>query len=77
MFYYDYVLTFGDELKYIWGSGRFSIGSILFVLARYLGFASCVLSNFEKSLSISRALTCLQVTAIISSEGNFILPHSY
>lgn len=69
MFYYDYVLTFGDELNHIWGRGRFSIGSILFVLARYLGFASCVLSNFEKSLSISNTLTCLRVTAIISSEG--------
>ncbi|KAF7420850.1 hypothetical protein PC9H_011368 [Pleurotus ostreatus] len=79
MFYYDYVLTFGDEssgpisgfvefrqLKHIWGRGRFSIGSILFVLARYLGFASCVLSNFEGS-----HLRCagLRVTAIISSEA--------
>ncbi|KAI0831457.1 hypothetical protein BC628DRAFT_1415955 [Trametes gibbosa] len=35
--YYDYLLTFSDEVEYFWKSANLSIISVLFVVNRYLG----------------------------------------
>ncbi|KAH9857025.1 hypothetical protein C2E23DRAFT_881512 [Lenzites betulinus] len=35
--YYDYLLTFSDEVEYFWKSASLSIISVLFVVNRYLG----------------------------------------
>ena len=34
VFYFDYLLTFSDEVKLLWGR-RFSIVKVLFILSRY------------------------------------------
>ncbi|TBU49953.1 hypothetical protein BD309DRAFT_946572 [Dichomitus squalens] len=35
--YYDYLLTFGDEVGHFWGKAKMSLVSVLFVFNRYLG----------------------------------------
>ncbi|TBU34706.1 hypothetical protein BD311DRAFT_773757 [Dichomitus squalens] len=35
--YYDYLLTFGDEVAHFWGKAKMSLVSVLFVFNRYLG----------------------------------------
>ncbi|KAI0362265.1 hypothetical protein OH77DRAFT_1389384, partial [Trametes cingulata] len=47
MLYYDYCLTLGPEIDYFWGTAKFSLASVLFVLNRYLGVLGPIPVIFE------------------------------
>ncbi|KAL0952423.1 hypothetical protein HGRIS_006696 [Hohenbuehelia grisea] len=58
LFFYDYVLTLGDEIEFVWIAGKLSIGLILYLAARYLGLASCIISFLPVTPESSNAVTC-------------------
>jgi len=49
---YDYILTFTDELEYIWSSPR-SIGNLLFILTRYPVFEETTLVLYHQFAVLS------------------------
>lgn len=40
--YYDYVLTFADEVRYFWNTSRMSTFAMLFLVSRYISLVSHV-----------------------------------
>lgn len=73
LLYYDYALTFGMELKYMWGE-RFRLSTILYVWCRYALVANIVYLftisgkidiSCDAGYKISSALSVLGRTAVI------------
>ncbi|RDB15606.1 hypothetical protein Hypma_004051 [Hypsizygus marmoreus] len=60
LLYYDYVLTFGMEVKYIWGQ-KFRISTALYVCCRY-----ALVANVIYLLTIANKITIKYVGFIIS-----------
>ena len=51
LLYYDYILTFPSELKYIWKGGVFKVSTGLYIFYRY-----ALLANVLYLLAISNKL---------------------
>ncbi|KAF7433532.1 hypothetical protein PC9H_005488 [Pleurotus ostreatus] len=47
LFIYDYVLTLGDEARYVW-TAPWSLGKILFLLTRYPTFVDVALALYRE-----------------------------
>ncbi|KAI0788238.1 hypothetical protein C8Q74DRAFT_1366994 [Fomes fomentarius] len=60
LLYYDYMLTFPSELKYIWKSGIFKVSSGLYILYRY-----ALLANVLYLLAISNKLGSKDISEAI------------
>ncbi|KIK64918.1 hypothetical protein GYMLUDRAFT_379369 [Collybiopsis luxurians FD-317 M1] len=71
LFLYDYVLTFGDEVRYVWRPKRIAIGSVAFFLARYCAMAATIivlLPNSDNISGTSNSANVLRLVSIIASE---------
>jgi len=66
--FYDWFLTSGDELDFLWCRGRFTFARILFILARYPGLACAIVGVFPQTVHQNSITTCLTVVTILSSE---------
>ncbi|KAJ8074866.1 hypothetical protein PM082_019193 [Marasmius tenuissimus] len=71
LFLYDYLLTFSDEIDYIWSSRRLSPTTVSFFFSRYSALATAIMTliPFTKTLQGDRFATILRMVAIVSSEA--------
>ncbi|KAJ7600522.1 hypothetical protein C8J56DRAFT_1156876, partial [Mycena floridula] len=65
LLYFDYILTFGMEVKYVWRS-RFRLSTILYVFCRYALVAN-ILYLLAISNKLNDSLTCDQWYKVIGS----------
>ncbi|KAH9964885.1 hypothetical protein BC827DRAFT_895970 [Russula dissimulans] len=68
LIFYDWLLTYDDELSFFWRRGKITCGRILFVLARYPGLACAIVGLLPLTTTINNVTTCLTVVTILSSE---------
>jgi len=68
LIFYDWLLTYDDELSFFWRRGKITYGRVLFVLARYPGLACAIVGLLPLTTTINNATTCLTVVTILSSE---------
>ncbi|VDB90210.1 unnamed protein product [Peniophora sp. CBMAI 1063] len=64
--YYDYILTFADEVRHIWFSQRFwTMPSIIFFLNRYIGLLSHAAIAYEiLGAHATRSTTCSSLQSL-------------
>ncbi|KAI0270704.1 hypothetical protein BC834DRAFT_967434 [Gloeopeniophorella convolvens] len=68
LIFYDWILTSGGELDYLWRRERLTYARVLFVLARYPALACALLDLFPSSVTQGNVLTCLRLATIVFSE---------
>lgn len=64
IFYYDYVITVGDEYWYIWNRPK-HVGSYLFFLNRYITFLGVCLRDEALETSLHHLSCAHTVSALI------------
>ncbi|CCA67350.1 hypothetical protein PIIN_01179 [Serendipita indica DSM 11827] len=57
--FYDYFLTFSEEVKCVWEDRRLSIPRLMFFWNRYFVWPWIILSNYRASLPSSTLIQCL------------------
>ncbi|KAK1236068.1 hypothetical protein PQX77_000658 [Marasmius sp. AFHP31] len=70
LFFFDYLLTFGNEVKFLSTSRRPSLGTAPFVICRYsaLGTAILAVTPVRSNATVDSVGTVLRLAAIIASE---------
>ncbi|KAI0246337.1 hypothetical protein BJV78DRAFT_171194 [Lactifluus subvellereus] len=54
LIFYDWLLTFGNELNFLWRRDRITYARVLFVLARYPALASAIMGLFSAGGKVVR-----------------------
>ncbi|ESK87691.1 hypothetical protein Moror_1872 [Moniliophthora roreri MCA 2997] len=70
LFLYDYILTFSDEIDFLWPRPCRSPTSLSFIISRYSALATAIMTllPYTKSVQGDRVATTLRSIAAISSE---------
>lgn len=68
LIYYDWLLTSGDELDWLWRGGKSIYARVLFVLARYPALASAIIALIPLRIATRNITIYLSVITIICSE---------
>jgi len=65
---YDWLLTFDDELGFIWQRNKITYARVLFILARYPALGCAIVGLLPLTTKLNNVTTCLTVITILSSE---------
>ncbi|KAG9224591.1 hypothetical protein CCMSSC00406_0002258 [Pleurotus cornucopiae] len=69
LYFYDFCLTFGAELCHVWQRRKPSLRNVLYLTARYCGFASAIAGTLPwTTLTLGNAITSLRLITIVASE---------
>ncbi|KAF9265133.1 hypothetical protein L218DRAFT_957821 [Marasmius fiardii PR-910] len=69
VFLFDYVLTFFEEVEFLWLSKRLTLSSTAFAIARYAAMTSVIITLLPHiSLRIDGINTILRLVAVVASE---------
>jgi len=68
LIYFDWLLTSGDELDWLWRRSKSVYARTLFTLARYPALASAIVGLVPLTITLRGITTYLSVITIISSE---------
>ncbi|KAK7460454.1 hypothetical protein VKT23_009175, partial [Stygiomarasmius scandens] len=72
LFLFDYVLTFYDEMRFVWRPRRLTVGFVAFLISRYTAMAASIIILFpqaiNKSTGVDSLSTALRLVSIVSSE---------
>jgi len=67
LIFYDWFLTSGDEVTYLWHRERGNYARLLFILARYPALACVIVDLLPLTMKLNDVAICLRFTAITSS----------
>jgi len=68
LIFYDWFLTSGDEVYFLWKRGRTTYARMLFIVARYSALACAIAGLLPPTIKTSNITTCLSVIIIVSAE---------
>ncbi|KAI0060166.1 hypothetical protein BV25DRAFT_989238 [Artomyces pyxidatus] len=68
LIFYDWFLTSGDELKFMWRLDKRTFARVLFLCARYPALVGSILDLLPTTVTLGNVLTCLRLVNIVAAE---------